>query len=52
MVAVFTNIGNTFRKRHSEINQEILESPERVDYLFGRLIALIPMILKTNERGC
>ena len=46
-----TEIGNTFRIRHSETSQENLRSPEQVDYLFGRLFAFIRLILKATDRG-
>ena len=49
--AVLTKIGNTFRIRHSETSQEDLDSPEQIDYLFGRLFAFIRMVLKATERG-
>ena len=46
-----TEIGNTFRIRHSETSQEALRSPEQVDYLFGRLFAFIRLVLKATDRG-
>lgn len=46
-----TKIGNTFRIRHSETSQESLESLEQVDYLFGRLFALVRILLKGSGRG-
>ena len=41
-----TKIGNTFRIRHSETSQEALETLEQVDYLFGRLFALVRILLR------
>ena len=46
-----TGIGNTFRIRHSEVNQERLGSPEQVDYVFGRMFAFVRMVLKATGRG-
>lgn len=48
---VLTNIGNTFRIRHSETSQELLTRPEQVDYLFSRMFAFIRVVLKTTGRG-
>ena len=46
-----TRIGNTFRIRHSEVNQERLSSLEHVDYLFWRMFAFLRMLLITTGRG-
>ena len=46
-----TNIGNTFKIRHTESDQEDLGSPEQIDYLFSRLFAFIRLVLKTTGRG-
>jgi hypothetical protein len=46
-----TDIGNTFRIRHSETTQEILSSGEHLDYLFWRMFAFISMILRGTNRG-
>lgn len=46
-----THIGNTFRIRHSETTQEILSSPEQVDYLFGRMFSFVWMVLKATGRA-
>ena len=46
-----TRIGNTFRIRHSEVDQERLSSLEHVDYLFGRMFAFVRMVLKATGRG-
>lgn len=46
-----TGIGNTFRIRHSEVNQERLGPPEQVDYVFGRMFAFVRMVLKATGRG-
>lgn len=46
-----TRIGNTFRIRHSEANQERLTSLEHVDYLFWRMFAFLRIVLKATGRG-
>lgn len=46
-----TRIGNTFRIRHSEVDQERLSSLEHVDYLFWRMFAFVRMVLKATGRG-
>ncbi|WP_426127987.1 hypothetical protein [Pararhizobium sp. PWRC1-1] len=46
-----TNIGNSFRIRHSEITQEALNSPDQVDYLFIRMFGFVRMVLKGTGRG-
>ena len=46
-----TRIGNNFRIRHSETNQERLSSLEHVDYLFWRMFAFLRMVLKATGRG-
>jgi hypothetical protein len=46
-----TNIGNSFRIRHSEITQEALTSPDQIDYLFMRMFAFVRMVLKGTGRG-
>ena len=46
-----TGIGNTFRIRHSEVNQERLSSLEHVDYLFWRMFSFVRMVLKSTGRG-
>lgn len=45
-----TRIGNTFLIRHSETNQEKLESDEHVDYLFLRMFSLIHLIIRSRQR--
>jgi hypothetical protein len=45
-----TRIGNTFRIRHSEVNQVALERDEHVDYLFHRLVAMIYLLLRGSGR--
>ena len=45
-----TLIGNTFRIRHSEKNQERLAEGKHVDYLFHRLLSLVQLILRMKER--
>ena len=46
-----TRIGNTFRIRHSEVDQERLRSLKHVDYLFWRMFAFVWMVLKATGRG-
>ncbi len=46
-----TRIGNTFRIRHSEVDQERLISLGQVDYLFGRMFAFVRLTLKATGRG-
>ena len=45
-----TKIGNSFQIRHPETSQERLAESEHVDYLFHRLLGLIQLILRTNNR--
>lgn len=40
-----TDIGNSFRIRHSESDQIILDSPGQVDYLFTRMFAVLRLAL-------
>lgn len=49
--AELTDIGNSFRIRHSETTQEALTSPDQVDYLFTRMFALVRAILRGTGRG-
>lgn len=46
-----TNIGNAYRIRHSEITQELLTTPEQIDYLFARMFAFVRIVLKSTNRG-
>lgn len=46
-----TNIGNSFRIRHSEVTQEALTSADQVDYLFTRMFGFIRMLLRGTGRG-
>ena len=46
--AKLTEIGNTFRIRHSETSQVPLETDEHVDYLFHRLFSMIQLLLRTR----
>ena len=46
-----TDIGNSFRIRHSETTTVPLERSEHVDYLFHRLFALIWLLLRSTDRG-
>lgn len=46
-----TDIGNSFRIRHSETTQEALTSPDHIDYVFTRMFAFVRAILKGTGRG-
>jgi hypothetical protein len=46
-----TEIGNTFRIRHSETTQELLNDPAQVDYLIGRMFAFVRWVLHATGRG-
>jgi len=50
-VKALTNIGNTFRIRHSETTQEKLNSPNQIDYLLMRMFGFVRVILKGTGRG-
>lgn len=43
-----TEVGNTFRIRHSEASQVAIERTRQVDYLFHRLFALIQLLLRSR----
>ena len=45
-----TGAGNKLRIRHSETNQERLETLQQVDYLFQRMFSLIHLILRATGR--
>lgn len=45
-----TGAGNKLRIRHSETNQERLETSQQVDYLFQRMFSLIHLILRSTGR--
>lgn len=45
-----TGAGNKLRIRHSETNQERLETSQQVDYLFQRMFSLIYLILHATGR--
>jgi hypothetical protein len=46
-----TAIGNNLQIRHFETNQEKLEDPEQVDYLFHRMFSFIRLVLHATGRG-
>lgn len=46
-----TRLGNTHRIRHSETNQEPLETALQIDYLFTRLFAFLHFVLKAGGRA-
>jgi len=45
-----TRVGNAHRIRHSEVDQESLETTGQVDFLFGRLFAFIHLVLVSSGR--
>jgi hypothetical protein len=45
-----TKVGNDFRIRHSETNRHPVEDPLYYDYLFGRLFALVNLLLHLRVR--
>jgi hypothetical protein len=46
-----TDIGNSYRIRHSETAQEILQDSREFDYLFTRMFAYVRLLLKASGRG-
>ena len=46
-----TDIGNSFRIRHSETSQEPLTSSAQVDYLFHRLLSVLRFVLSSTGRA-
>lgn len=46
-----TEIGNTFRIRHTEAYNTPIERREHLDFLFHRLFAMIRLVLRMSERG-
>ena len=46
-----TRLGNTHRIRHSEVDQEPLETAAQIDFLFTRLFAFIHFVLKASNRA-
>jgi hypothetical protein len=45
-----TNAGNTFDIRHFEMNKELLQTAQQVDYLFFRMFAFIHLLLRASGR--
>jgi hypothetical protein len=45
-----TKAGNNLGIRHSEINQELLRTPQQVDYLFFRMFAFLQLLLRASGR--
>jgi len=45
-----TKMGNTFRIRHSEINQELLREAADIDYVFLRMFAYLTLVLRATNR--
>jgi len=46
-----TKVGNTFRIRHSERTQVVVQESDQVDYLFHRLFAMIHLVLRRTDRA-
>ncbi|MBR0873045.1 hypothetical protein JQ633_21995 [Bradyrhizobium tropiciagri] len=46
-----TEIGNSFRIRHSETSQEPLTASSQVDYLFHRLFSFLRLVLTSTKRA-
>lgn len=46
-----TSMGNNFRIRHAEINQEQLQSLDQVDYFFHRMFSFLRLVLRATGRG-
>jgi hypothetical protein len=46
-----TEIGNTFRIRHTEAYNTPIERREHIDFLFHRLFAMIRLVLRMSGRG-
>jgi hypothetical protein len=45
-MGLLTKIGNDFRIRHAEVNKLPIETSGQVDYLFGRMFAVIWLLLQ------
>jgi hypothetical protein len=45
-----TSAGNTFDIRHFEMNKELLQTSQQVDYLFFRMFAFLEMLLRASGR--
>lgn len=48
--ATLTKMGNTFRIRHSEIDQETLAGARELDYAFTRMFAFVSLVLGATGR--
>jgi hypothetical protein len=46
-----TDVGNSFRIRHSETSQEPLTSSAQADYLFHRLFSFLKFVLSSTGRA-
>jgi hypothetical protein len=46
-----TDIGNSFRIRHSEIDRHPISSALDIDYLFHRMYALLVRLIRGSDRG-
>lgn len=49
--AALTRIGNRHLIRHSETDQEALETTAQVDFLFSRLFAFVHLVLRASQRA-
>lgn len=50
-IKALTQVGNSFRIRHSEVGQEQIEQSEILDWLFGRMFSLVQLMLQTTGRA-
>lgn len=46
-----TEVGNQFMIRHTETNKVPIVKSGHVDYLFGRMFALVLLLLKSSGRA-
>jgi hypothetical protein len=46
-----TEIGNSLRIRHSEVDKEPVQDAKRVDYLFHRLFSFLHLLLRATSRA-
>ncbi len=46
-----SEIGNSFRIRHSEVTQESIDRSEQLDWLFGRMFSFLRLLLLSSGRS-
>ncbi len=44
-----TNIGNTFRIRHSEVDKVEIDRESQIDYFFYRMYSLVVLLLRERS---